>query len=91
MSVFVSVKRERQSGDAMSRFEAAVAGCPEALECYLTTGPRDDLLRVVARDLSHDERLVKGTLTRLDGIASIEASFALGHAKHAHALPLGKP
>lgn len=89
VSVFVSVKLERQSEDAMGRFEAAVARCPEVLECYLMTGPRDYLLRVVARDLNHYERFVKETLTRLDGIANIESSFALGQVKHSHALPLG--
>ena len=41
------------------------------------TGTRDYLLRVVARDLTDYERFLKQTLTRLDGVASIESSFAL--------------
>ena len=90
VSVFVSVKLERQSEDAMGRFEAAVARCPEVLECYLMTGPRDYLLRVVARDLNHYERFVKETLTRIDGIANIESSFALGQVKHSNVLPIGR-
>jgi Lrp/AsnC family leucine-responsive transcriptional regulator len=31
---------------------------------------------------------VKDTLTRIDGIANIESSFALGQVKHSSALPL---
>lgn len=89
VSVFVSIKLERQSEDAMQRFEAAVRRCPEVIECYLMTGPRDYLLRVVARDLPDYERFVKETLTRIDGIANIESSFALGQVKHSGALPLG--
>jgi Lrp/AsnC family leucine-responsive transcriptional regulator len=89
VSVFVSIKLERQHEDAMQRFEAAVRRCPEVLECYLMTGPRDYLLRVVARDLADYERFVKETLTRIDGIANIESSFALGQVKHSNALPLG--
>ena len=52
VSVFVSIKLERQREEALVRFEEAVRGCPEVLECYLMTGPRDYLLRVVARDLA---------------------------------------
>lgn len=52
MSVFVSIKLERQSEEAMKSFEETVRGWPEVLECYLMTGPRDYLLRVVAKDLT---------------------------------------
>jgi len=89
VSVFVSIKLERQQEDAMARFEAAVRRCPEVLECYLMTGPRDYLLRIVARDLADYERFVKDTLTRIDGIANIESSFALSQVKHAAQLPIG--
>jgi len=88
VSVFVSIKLERQQKDAMSRFEAAVRRCPEVLECYLMTGPRDYLLRVVARDLADYERFVKETLTRFDGIANIESSFALAQVKQSGSLPI---
>ncbi|MGI9423280.1 MAG: Lrp/AsnC family transcriptional regulator [Hyphomicrobiaceae bacterium] len=88
ISVFVSIKLERQSEEAMDRFETAVRRCPEVLECYLMTGPRDYLLRVVARDLTDYELFVKGTLTRMSGIANIESSFALGQVKHSNALPI---
>ena len=88
ISVFVSIKLERQSEEAMERFETAVRRCPEVLECYLMTGPRDYLLRVVARDLTDYEQFVKGTLTRMSGIANIESSFALGQVKHSNALPI---
>ena len=62
---------------------------PEVLECYLMTGPRDYLLRVVAEDLGAYERFLKQKLTRLDGIASIESSFALEQVKYTNVLPVG--
>jgi Lrp/AsnC family transcriptional regulator, leucine-responsive regulatory protein len=37
VSVFVSVRLEQQREEAMARFEAAVRGFPEVLECYLMT------------------------------------------------------
>jgi Lrp/AsnC family transcriptional regulator, leucine-responsive regulatory protein len=88
VSVFVSVRLEQQREEAMARFEAAVRGFPEVLECYLMTGTRDYLLRVVASDLAGYEQFLKRTLTRIDGVASIESSFALAQVKHTTALPV---
>jgi Lrp/AsnC family transcriptional regulator, leucine-responsive regulatory protein len=88
VSVFVSVKLEKQREAVMQRFEAAVRRFPEVLECYLMTGSRDYLLRVVARDLMDYERFLKATLTRIDGVASIESSFALAQVKHTAMLPM---
>jgi Lrp/AsnC family leucine-responsive transcriptional regulator len=89
VSVFVSIKLERQREEALERFEAAMRDCPEVVECYLMTGPRDYLLRVVAQDLSAYERFLKETLTRVEGVASIESSFALTQVKYSNALPIG--
>lgn len=91
VSVFVSVKLEKQREDALQRFEKAVRAFPEVLECYLMTGSRDYLLRVVARDLADYERFLKATLTRIEGVASIESSFALAQVKHTAVLPLMSP
>lgn len=52
------------------------------------TGPRDCLLRVVAADRDAYERVLEQKLTRLEGIASIESSFALGQVKYSHVLAL---
>ena len=88
ISVFVSIKLERQREEALERFETAIRRCPDVVECYLMTGPRDYLLRVVARDLAAYERFLKETLTRIEGVASIESSFALAQVKFANALPI---
>ncbi len=88
VSVFVSIKLASQRQEALERFAQAVARWPEVLECYLMTGPRDYLLRIVAADLADYERFLKTTLTRLDGIASIESSFALEQVKYTNVLPL---
>ena len=88
VSVFVSVKLESQKVDALDRFAKAIARWPEVLECYLMTGPRDYLLRVVVADLAAYERFLKQRLTRLAGIASIESSFALEQVKYTNVLPV---
>ena len=88
VSVFISIKLVRQKEEDLERFAKAISGWEEVLECYLMTGNRDYLLRVVAADLSSYETFLKTKLTRLDGIASIESSFALSQVKYTIALPV---
>ncbi len=88
VSVFVSVRLERQHEEALEKFEAEIKNYDEVLECYLMTGQRDYLLRVVAQDLRSYERFLKEKLTRIDGVASIESSFALSQVKYTNSLPL---
>jgi Lrp/AsnC family leucine-responsive transcriptional regulator len=89
VSVFISIKLASQKQDALDRFAKTISRWPEVLECYLMTGPRDYWLRVVVPDLAAYERFLKQKLTRLDGVASIESSFALEQVKYTNVLPLG--
>jgi Lrp/AsnC family leucine-responsive transcriptional regulator len=88
VSVFVSIKLASQQEEALNAFGEAIRQWPEVVECYLMTGPRDYLLRVVVADLESYERFLKRKLTRLDGIASIESSFALEQVKYTNVLPV---
>src|SRR5450631_741239 len=88
VSVFVSVKLEKQKEELLDKFAKTIARWPEVLECYLMTGPRDYWLRVVVPDLQAYERFLKQKLTRLDGVASIESSFALEQVKYTNVLPV---
>jgi Lrp/AsnC family leucine-responsive transcriptional regulator len=78
ISVFASIKLERQREEELDRFAAAVERWPEIVDCYLMTGQRDFLLCIVVKDLPAYETFLKQKLTRLEGVASIESSFALG-------------
>jgi Lrp/AsnC family leucine-responsive transcriptional regulator len=88
VSVFISVKLEKQKEDLLDKFAKTIARWPEVLECYLMTGPRDYWLRVVVPDLAAYERFLKTKLTRLEGISSIESSFALEQVKYTNVLPV---
>jgi Lrp/AsnC family leucine-responsive transcriptional regulator len=88
VSVFVSIKLESQRQQALDRFTKAISRWPEVLECYLMTGPRDYLLRVVVADLAAYDRFLKQKLTTVDGVASIESSFALEQVKYTNVLPI---
>ena len=88
VSVFVSIKLERQRASQLDRFAEAIADWPEVMECYLMTGQFDFLLRVVCADLAAYEAFLREKLTQIEGVASIESSFSLGAVKVSRALPL---
>lgn len=81
VSVFVSVRLDRQVDEALARFESAVHAYPEVVDCWLMTGARDYLLRVATADLAEFERFLTRRLTRIPGVASIESSIPLRRVK----------
>ncbi|MEO9340945.1 Lrp/AsnC family transcriptional regulator [Mesorhizobium sp. SB112] len=89
MSAFASIKLEKQREDHLDRFAKAIADWPEVVDCYLMTGQYDYLMRIVVSDLASYEQFLKTKLTRLDGVSSIETSFALGQTKRSEVLPVG--
>jgi Lrp/AsnC family leucine-responsive transcriptional regulator len=88
VSVFISIKLERQRAANLDLFGEAISRWPEVMECYLMTGQFDFLLRVVCADLESYEHFLRERLTQLDGVASIESSFSLGAVKFSRVLPL---
>ena len=88
VSVFISIKLERQRSHELDAFGAAISGWPEVMECYLMTGQFDFLLRVVCADLGAYEQFLRERLTQVEGVASIESSFSLGQVKSSLVLPL---
>jgi Lrp/AsnC family leucine-responsive transcriptional regulator len=88
VSVFISIKLERQRSHELDAFGAAISGWPEVMECYLMTGQYDFLLRVVCADLGAYEQFLRERLTQVEGVASIESSFSLGQVKVSRVLPL---
>lgn len=81
VSVFVSVKLDKQVDDALATFEAAIHEFPEVVDCWLMTGNRDYMLRVATRNLAEFEQFLVGRLTKVRGVASIESSIPLRRVK----------
>lgn len=81
VTVFVSVKLDRQVDDALAEFEAAINRMDDVVDCWLMTGNRDYLLRVVTRDMADFEQFLVGKLTKLASVAEIESSIPLRRVK----------
>ena len=91
VSVFISVKLEKQIESALEIFETAMRERPEVMECYLMTGDSDYLLRVLVPDMQALERFIVDFLARVPGVGNIRSSFALKQVKYQTALPLPSP
>lgn len=87
LNVFIFVELEHQTRDALDRFETALRRFDEVMECYLMTGTRDVLLRVVAKDLGAFDRFLEEGLMQVPGIRNMRSSFALRTMIRRNALP----
>lgn len=81
ISVFVSVRLDRQIDAALATFEAAIRTMPEVVDCWLMTGNRDYLMRIASASLADFESFLVGRLTKIAGVSSIESSIPLRRIK----------
>lgn len=88
LNVFIFVELETQSRGAVAAFETALRRFDEVMECYLMTGTRDVLIRVVAADLAGFDRFLEDGLMQIPGIRSMRSSFALRTMIRRDVLPL---
>ena len=87
VTVFIRIKLERHSDEAVQAFERAMLDMDEVMDCWLMTGRSDSPLRVIAADLDAYEAFVRGKLQPVPGIAAIDTSFAYGSVKRGQVLP----
>ena len=81
VTVFVSVQLDKQVDDALAQFEAAIDAFDEVVDCWLMTGNRDYMMRVVTRNLKEFETFLVGRLTKVPGVANIVSSIPLRRVK----------
>lgn len=88
IEVFAEISLVSQHHSALEKFERAVLRHDEILECKLTTGASDYILRVIARDVADYDRIHRNVLSDLPGVASMRSIFALRTIKDWRGLPL---
>lgn len=88
LMVFAHVKLANHGRDSLARFEQAVRGYPEVLECYTLLGETDFLLRIVTRDIKAYEAFFLDHLSRIAGVQSVSSSIALSIIKETTSIPL---
>lgn len=87
ITAFVRIRLERHSQAAIAAFERKVRDIDAIIDCYVMTGDADYLLRVLVESLKDYENFVRTRLHMIEGIASIDTSFAYGTVKRATRFP----
>ena len=83
VTFFAVVGLESQKESALQAFEALVATWPEVRECHMIRGGGDFLLRLVARDVQHENQLT----TRLTEALSVSRVQTLNTIRTSRSLP----
>ncbi|HXV23171.1 MAG TPA: Lrp/AsnC family transcriptional regulator [Alphaproteobacteria bacterium] len=87
ITAFVRIRLERHTERAVRAFEQRVRDIDAIIDCYVMTGDADYLLRVLVESLQDYETFVRSRLHMIEGIASIDTSFAYGVVKRAARFP----
>ena len=88
LQAIVEVRLDRQTSDSVARFEKEILKYPQVLECYLTAGDWDYVLRVVARDLDEFREFCVNRLARIAGVGNVKSNISMKQVKYSTALPI---
>ncbi|MDX3909754.1 MAG: Lrp/AsnC family transcriptional regulator [Sphingobium sp.] len=86
--IFAQVRLNGKGRENIEEFSRAIQGFDEVLDCYVTLGATDFILRIVASDINAYERFFFDKLSRVPGIQEINSMVALSEIKSTTALPL---
>ena len=84
---FVIVGLESQKEAVLTEFERVVAGWAEVRECHMIRGGGDFLLRLVARDTAHENRLTE-RLTALPTVSRVQTLQTIRTSRNVPGVPL---
>lgn len=85
VTVFMGVKLAARGRSRVEEFERAVTAIPEVQLVQHVLGVYDYRLRVVARDLSDFERILRRRIMTLPGVGEMESNVLLSEEKNAQA------
>lgn len=86
--IYTEVSLARHRAADFSRFEAIVLRMPEVLACDAVGGGIDYLLKIVARDVAHYQRLIDELLSHEVGVDKYFTYIVTKRVKGNSALPL---
>jgi DNA-binding Lrp family transcriptional regulator len=87
ITFFALVGLETQKEAVLSAFEAMVTEWPEVRECHMIRGGGDFLLRLVARDTAHENRLTS-RLTAAPHVLRVQTLQTIRTAKDTAGVPV---
>jgi DNA-binding Lrp family transcriptional regulator len=85
---FAHVTLHDHSTDKVRRFDRAILGATQVLECHATSGEHDYMLKVVAPDMASYQEFLSGYLLKIGVVRTVNTSFVLKQQKNTTVLPL---
>jgi Lrp/AsnC family leucine-responsive transcriptional regulator len=88
LTVFARVWFKTQDAEITHQFAETVSNFPEVVECYLTTGECDAIMRIVTADLHAYWRFQSDYLMRIPSVQSVKTDVPMETIKRSYELPL---
>ncbi len=88
LTVFARIWFKTQDAETTNLFAETVRKFPEVMECYLTTGECDALLRIVTTDLHAYWRFQSDYLMRIPSVQSVKTDVPMETIKAGRELPV---
>ena len=85
---FAHVTLHDHRAENVKKFDQAILGAPQVLECHATSGEHDYMLKVVAPDMASYQDFLSGYLLEIGVVRTVNTSFVLKQQKSTTALPM---
>ncbi len=87
VTVFAIIRTNQHSDAWAARFSAAVLSIPEIVEVYRASGDIDYIMRIVAHDMDHYDRVYRQLIQRCE-FSDVSSTFVMETIKQIRALPI---
>jgi Lrp/AsnC family transcriptional regulator len=91
VQIYALIKLTAHGRANVAQFAQAARAHPEVLECHITLGATDCLLRIVASNMQAYEQFFFEKLSVLPGVQEVNSLVSLSEIKSTTVLPLGAP
>ncbi len=88
LTVFVDVSLDKQTKPGFETFAEQMRRSPEVLECYLSLGESDFILKVCVPDLDAYQRFLVDVLAAIPGVRNTSSTIVVRQEKYTTSLPL---
>jgi Lrp/AsnC family transcriptional regulator, leucine-responsive regulatory protein len=88
LTVFVDVSLDKQTKPGFETFAEQMRRRPEVLECYLSLGESDFILKVCVTDLDAYQRFLVDVLAAIPGVRNTSSTIVVRQEKYTTSLPL---
>lgn len=85
---FAHVTLHDHNTETVEKFDQAIMGSTQVLECHATSGEHDYMLKVVAPDMASYQDFLSEFLLKIGVVRTVNTSFVLKQQKNTTILPL---